>query len=235
MLKLKQLQEEKKKQQTQAQAQAQAQPQPPTDSTATPTATATETATATPTTTPTTTPAAPGLFSLRNPNNQNAGAGNAKRNTAAELRVLKDISEMDTIPGSKLEFTDSNNLLNFTVKIKPNEGYHKGAEFLFIIEVPRDYPYNPPRVRCDTPIYHPNIDEAGAVCLNILRADWKPVLSLDAVIFGLLTLFLEPNPHDPLNKDAANKMITNPSEFERTVKKTLAGGYHMGRNFPKLL
>lgn len=39
-------------------------------------------------------------------------------------------------------------------------------------------------------IFHPNIDAQGNVCLNILREDWKPVLSLSSVIYGLLHLFL---------------------------------------------
>lgn len=49
-------------------------------------------------------------------------------------------------------------------------------------------------------IYHPNIDLDGNICLNILREDWKPVLSLQAVLVGLQYLFLEPNADDPLNK-----------------------------------
>jgi ubiquitin-conjugating enzyme E2 M len=51
-------------------------------------------------------------------------------------------------------------------------------------------------------IYHPNIDLQGAVCLNLLRKDWKPVLDTQAVIHGLIFLFLEPNPEDPLNEGA---------------------------------
>ena len=49
-------------------------------------------------------------------------------------------------------------------------------------------------------VYHPNIDLEGNVCLNILREEWKPILNVNAVIFGLQFLFLEPNPSDPLNK-----------------------------------
>lgn len=38
------------------------------------------------------------------------------------------------------------------------------------------------------------------MCLNILREDWKPVLDINSVIYGLIYLFYEPNPDDPLNK-----------------------------------
>ena len=39
-------------------------------------------------------------------------------------------------------------------------------------------------------VYHPNIDLEGKICLNILREDWKPVLSISSVVYGLQFLFL---------------------------------------------
>lgn len=51
-------------------------------------------------------------------------------------------------------------------------------------------------------VYHPNLDLEGHVCLNILREEWNPILTLNSVLVGLLFLFLEPNPGDPLNKGA---------------------------------
>eukprot|EP01102_Stenamoeba_stenopodia_P022385 TRINITY_DN9300_c0_g1_i1.p1 TRINITY_DN9300_c0_g1~~TRINITY_DN9300_c0_g1_i1.p1 ORF type:complete len:204 (-),score=65.94 TRINITY_DN9300_c0_g1_i1:74-685(-) len=172
-----------------------------------------------------------GVFTLKK-----EGAAKAKPTvSAAELRAQKDISEMDPIPGAKLEFPNKDDLLNFTVNLRPTDGLFKGAEYQFEVKVPYDYPYTPPKVKCLTPIYHPNINEEGAVCLNILRQDWKPVLTLGSVIIGLMTLFLEPNPADPLNHEAAKLMTERPQEYERTVKRTLAGGTHFGRSFPKLL
>lgn len=91
------------------------------------------------------------------------------------------------------------------------------------------YPHEPPKVHCLTKvrsngrkgcryrssltecghtsrqIYHPNIDLEGNVCLNILREDWKPVLDINSVIYGLIYLFYEPNPDDPLNRGASRR------------------------------
>jgi ubiquitin-conjugating enzyme E2 M len=68
-----------------------------------------------------------------------------------------------------------------------------------------------------------------------LRADWKPVLGINTVILGLIFLFIEPNPNDPLNKEAAELMRSNEPAFREKVKKSLKGGMIDGVNFPKLV
>jgi len=158
-----------------------------------------------------------------------------KKQNAAELRVHKDISEIDPVPGTRLNFPDPNNLMVFELFITPTDGLYKGAEYKFVITIPNTYPYDPPKANCETPVYHPNIDWEGHVCLNILRADWMPVLNLGAVVFGVMTLFLQPNPDDPLNKEVAQLMIDNRAQFERNVKQALQGGYVGTRQYPKLL
>ncbi len=86
------------------------------------------------------------------------------------------------------------NRLNICLKIK---GTFFGLKFE-ISKVKEGYLYF--QVKCEQKIYHPNIDLEGNVCLNILREDWKPVLTINSVVYGLQYLFLEPNPDDPLNK-----------------------------------
>lgn len=49
-------------------------------------------------------------------------------------------------------------------------------------------------------MFHPNFDVEGHVCLNILRLDWNPVLPLNAIFFGLLSVLLEPDGEEPLNQ-----------------------------------
>jgi len=170
------------------------------------------------------------VMSLRNNPNRKKG----EKTKAVELRVHKDVTEIDAIPGVEVDFPDPNNLMQFYANVTPSDGLYTGACFKFQVNIPTTYPYDPPKVECQTLVYHPNIDWEGHVCLNILRADWMPVLNLGSVLFGLVTLFLEPNPDDPLNKEAAQLMIDRPTEFENNVKRSLQGGHYMNRQFPKL-
>ena len=73
------------------------------------------------------------------------------------------------------------------------------------------------------------------MCLNILRADWKPVLGINAVILGLIFLFIEPNPNDPLNHEAAEVLRKSESNFGNIVKRTLRGGIYESINYPKFI
>ena len=72
----------------------------------------------------------------------------------------------------------------------PPRRCRRGGAFLFTFAVPPGYPHDPPKVKCATKVFHPNIDLEGNVCLNILREDWKPVLTVTSVVYGLNFLFL---------------------------------------------
>ncbi len=114
-------------------------------------------------------------------------------------------------------------LLNFKITIKPYEGIYKGGTFVFDFKTPPSYPHDAPKVLCETTVFHPNIDMEGHVCLNILREDWKPVLTIQSIIMGLQFLMLEPNADDPLNKEAAGMLNENRRKFENTVRETFRG------------
>ncbi|KAI3385075.1 hypothetical protein SNEBB_009794 [Seison nebaliae] len=129
------------------------------------------------------------------------------KNSAAVLRIQRDLEELLLPPKCDITFNDTNNLLIFHVILTVDEGIYRGYYYAFRFTIDEDYPHKPPKVRCLTPLYHPNIDEDGNVCLNVLREDWKPILSLNAIIYGLIHLFHEPNIHDPLNQNAADDMV----------------------------
>lgn len=165
------------------------------------------------------------IFSLKQQGKDGTGQGSAKKSSAAQLRVQKDIAELNLPKTCKTDFPNPDDLLNFKIIIMPDEGFYRNGRFVFNFQIGQGYPHDPPKVKCETPVYHPNIDLEGNICLNILREDWKPVLTINSIIYGLQFLFLEPNPEDPLNKEAAEVLRMNRRLFEQNVTKSMRGGY----------
>uniref|UniRef100_A0A672U6B8 NEDD8-conjugating enzyme UBC12 n=15 Tax=Aves TaxID=8782 RepID=A0A672U6B8_STRHB len=179
------------------------------------------------------------LFSLKQQKKEEESAGGtkgtSKKASAAQLRIQKDINELNLPKTCEIDFSDQDDLLHFRLLICPDEGFYKGGKFVFSFKVGQGYPHDPPKVKCETMVYHPNIDLEGNVCLNILREDWKPVLTINSIIYGLQYLFLEPNPEDPLNKEAAEVLQSNRRLFEQNVQRSLRGGYVGATYFERCL
>ncbi|XP_026433316.1 NEDD8-conjugating enzyme Ubc12-like [Papaver somniferum] len=154
------------------------------------------------------------------------GRAPVKKQSAGELRLHKDISELNLPQTTTIEFPNGKDeLMNFEVSIRPDEGFYRDGTFMFTFQVSPIYPHEAPKVKCKTKVYHPNTALEGNVCLNILREDWKPVLNINTVIYGLHHLFTEPNCEDPLNHDAAAVLRDNPKLFESNVRRAMGGGY----------
>eukprot|EP00826_Nyctotherus_ovalis_P023568 TRINITY_DN1811_c0_g2_i2.p1 TRINITY_DN1811_c0_g2~~TRINITY_DN1811_c0_g2_i2.p1 ORF type:complete len:187 (-),score=52.90 TRINITY_DN1811_c0_g2_i2:4-564(-) len=165
--------------------------------------------------------------------------GGLKSKTSGELRLQKEMTDLekDLDKSVRLFYPDKNNIMEFeaTINVDDSESLWYPATYKFNVKVPPNYPHDPPRCTCMTKIYHPNIDLNGNVCLNILRADWKPILGINIVLIGLKMLFLEPNSNDPLNQEAASVMRNDFSLFKSNVKKSLKGQSVDGQSFPKLV
>ena len=173
----------------------------------------------------------------RQDDEENKDGATKTKVSPAELRLTKDFAELEMPPMATISFPDENSKMKFQVvyDLSKEDCLWKGGKYKFTFDVPAEYPIKPPKAHCDTPIYHPNIDTAGNVCLNILRADWKPVLNVYSVVSGCLYLFIEPNPNDPLNHDAAAVQRDNRPQFEKNVRSSLAGGTINGIKYPKLV
>lgn len=166
---------------------------------------------------------------------QKAEGLQGKKVTSAQLRVQGDVSSLQLPRTMTVEFPNPDDLMYFRLYLVPDEGIYKGGHFSFTFDIPAEYPIEPPKVRCQQKIYHPNIDLEGAVCLNILREDWKPVLSLNAIVIGIQFLFLEPNQNDPLNRDAAASLQASPSTFASKAKRAMLGGMVDGESFDRVI
>lgn len=145
----------------------------------------------------------------------------SSKESPGQLRALKDLQELSLPNSVRISRLDCEDVMNYHLAIVPDEGFYQGGLINFTLNIPPNYPHDPPKLRCISPIYHPNIDQEGKVCLNILREDWKPVLTINSVIYGLLFLLYEPNYEDPLNKDAANDLQRDKRLFQANVRKYL--------------
>ena len=166
-----------------------------------------------------------------------AGATGNKKTSPAEIRLRREFAEIDLPPHAKVIPDPEGDITKFgvTIDLTKEDCMWKGGKYEFRVSIPYAYPHEAPEVHCDTPIYHPNIDTDGNVCLNILRADWKPVLGVNPVILGLIFLFIEPNPNDPLNQEAAAEFRNQPARFKTQVTNSLRGGTVNGIRYPQMI
>lgn len=68
----------------------------------------------------------------------------------------------------------------------------EGSLFHLSIKFSTDYPYNPPQVRFQTEVFHPNIEVNGRVNINILREQWSPALSIEKLLLSISSILLDP-------------------------------------------
>ena len=71
----------------------------------------------------------------------------------------------------------------------PTDSPFEGGVFFLNIHFPTDYPFKPPKFAFTTRIYHPNINSNGAICLDILRSQWSPALTVSKVRYLRYPMF----------------------------------------------
>ena len=101
----------------------------------------------------------------------------------------------------------------------PNDSPYQGAVFFLRIHFPTDYPLKPPQVAFTTRIYYPNINSKGSVCLDSLRSQWSPALSISKVLLSICSLLCDPNPDDPLVPEIAWICKTGRDKYHRISRE----------------
>ncbi|KAJ6855537.1 ubiquitin-conjugating enzyme E2 30 [Populus alba x Populus x berolinensis] len=69
----------------------------------------------------------------------------------------------------------------------PADSPYAGGVFSVNIHFPPDYPFKPPKVSFKTKVYHPNINSNGSICLDILKEQWSPALTISKVSITIFT------------------------------------------------
>jgi len=105
------------------------------------------------------------------------------------------------------------------VILGPTETPYESGVFKLNIHIPINYPFNPPTCIFKTRIYHPNINSSGHICLDILKSNWSPSLTISKILLSICSLLADPNSNDPLVPEIANEMKVNYENYIKTAKE----------------
>uniref|UniRef100_A0A3Q0SA71 Ubiquitin conjugating enzyme E2 C n=1 Tax=Amphilophus citrinellus TaxID=61819 RepID=A0A3Q0SA71_AMPCI len=92
---------------------------------------------------------------------------------------------------------------------------YEGLRYRLSLEFPAGYPYQAPRVKFVTPCFHPNVDDQGFICLDILKDKWSALYDVRSILLSIQSLLGEPNNESPLNTVAAE--LWEDQEGEKAV------------------
>jgi len=104
----------------------------------------------------------------------------------------------------------------------PDDSPYSGGVFFLDIHFPADYPFKPPKVSFTTRIYHCNINSNGGICLDILKDQWSPALTISKVLLSICSLLTDPNPDDPLVPEIAQILKSNVTQHDATAREWTA-------------
>ncbi|MCO5594595.1 hypothetical protein L7F22_048628 [Adiantum nelumboides] len=138
----------------------------------------------------------------------------------ASKRIQKELVDLQRDPPSNCSAGPvGENLFYWQATIVgPIDSPYAGGLFSILIHFPPDYPFKPPKVSFKTKVYHPNVNSNGSICLDILKEQWSPALTISKVLLSISSLLTDPNPDDPLVPEIAHLYKTQRAHYNETAR-----------------
>lgn len=138
-------------------------------------------------------------------------------------RIMKELKELqEAARNASGQKTVQANLVGDDLKhwkgtiFGPSDTCYEGGTFIIDITIPNEYPFKPPKMKFDTKIWHPNISsQTGAICLDILKNEWTPALTIRTALISLQALLCAPEPDDPQDAVVAQMFKNDLESFNR--------------------
>merc|ERR1711968_7342 len=147
--------------------------------------------------------------------------GSLKLSAMASKRINKELQDLSKDPPSNTSAGPvGDDLFHWQATIMgPPDSPLAGGVFFLNVHFPTDYPFKPPKIQFTTRLYHPNINSNGSICLDILKDQWSPALTISKVLLSICSLLTDPNPDDPLVPEIAHIFKTNPALYQKTARE----------------
>ena len=135
-------------------------------------------------------------------------------------RIQKELTDLQRDPPSNCSAgPKGDDLFRWEgVILGPSDSPYAGGVFKLEILFPVDYPFKPPKLQFITKIYHPNINPTGLICLDILKQQWSPALTISKVLLSVTSLLTDPNPDDPFVPEIADLLKKNKALYESNAR-----------------
>lgn len=135
------------------------------------------------------------------------------------MRIQRELKDAQDEKDLKIKITCVSQLTDLRGQIIGPPGTpYAGGIYDLDIKIPETYPFNPPKVKFLTQIWHPNISSVtGAICLDILKDQWAAALTLRTVLLSLQALLQAAEPDDPQDAVVAKQYRDNRQIFNETA------------------
>ncbi|XP_057321255.1 ubiquitin-conjugating enzyme E2 T-like [Microplitis mediator] len=140
-------------------------------------------------------------------------------------RLTRELAKLTQNPPEGIACYQKDDKINHLIVtiLGPSGSPYEGGLFKLEVEVDDSYPFEPPRIKFLTPVYHPNIDNGGRICMDLLKmppnGSWNPTFTLENIFVAVQSLLGHPNPDDPLMPAIANEYRFYKSEFEKKARE----------------
>ncbi|KAJ7688618.1 ubiquitin-conjugating enzyme/RWD-like protein [Mycena rosella] len=146
---------------------------------------------------------------------------------------MREITQLKNAPPEGIRVqTSEDNMLDLTGIIEGPEGTpYAGGYFRVKFTFTEEFPAAPPKCWFATKIFHPNVSNAGEICVNTLKKDWKSTYGIEHILVTVKCLLIYPNPESALDEEAGKLLLEDYGSY--CSRARLITSVHATPRFPR--